>query len=774
MSMKKSVIIVSGLCALSLVAGVMITLAKENIKEAQAGAQNVTLVKDNFNTSGYAGDYNPNKWVHTGEKTIKQNDDSESYFNNPGTSTDYCGENMFYGSKEVIRNLEYFQFDVKFFTALNKNYWLGIKFNKQLTGPNGVSAYNGPVMLYADKLTYFTGEPDCRIDSKPSNYTSSSLSWATGVGDEPNVWLTLRFEPVDETHLRTYIVRQGQEFDINKSIVYALNNMNNFNFLNCQIGIQCCNEAKYALDNFIVKGENIDITETYTNEWEDEEENPLMVQTNNGKGGYEYAGDSYLEFYAGSKDGDRLFAKKTAKEDTSLSQKVHVIDATFTVKFPADAENNEQIAYAFGLAGMEAELETAGGLFLLNKSNLTVKIPDKDDLVFALPASATGENGLVINIVVQKDGDMFIKLDGDTKTATGMKTYVGYTGFATVGTITHPITVEDVHIKNTTYFVPVTKSVTHNFSNNFWGNEGFEDFYVTNGGVGNIDAVDGKLKLTGCVDGCFFGSAYEYDSFILDYKLCSIYVETAYLNGNDAECDSDDRNHSKIHTWIGVDLSRSSKTYSKWGSYGMPHFEICPPSSWEYEHLQFYTDEKSPLDAAEVAATIKRYQPIPTSLFKPLQYDGVLKQASEIKEEDYLCVRWVSDGTNLTLYLKTNGESEFTKYAMIPNLELNGYFALSNPGYLYCEYDDFSMANTSALYVCADNEAPETITETDTVIIYDGAGGSMNLDEEIQLNAGAIINMLLASTIALGVTTVGAAVAVVVLIVKLKKKKKSA
>ena len=89
--MKKSIFIVSGLCALSLAAGVMLTLAKENAREAQASAQNVTVVKDNFNGAAYAGDYNPEKWLHTGEKSIKQTEESESFFYNPGTSTDYCG-----------------------------------------------------------------------------------------------------------------------------------------------------------------------------------------------------------------------------------------------------------------------------------------------------------------------------------------------------------------------------------------------------------------------------------------------------------------------------------------------------------------------------------------------------------------------------------------------------------------------------------------------------------------------------------------------------------
>lgn len=769
--MKKSILIVSGLCALTMAAGVLLTLAKENIKEAQASAQNIIIVKDNFNGSAYAGDYDSSKWLHSGEKSIRQNETSESFFYNPGTSTDYCGENMFYGTKKVITNIEYVQFDLKCYKA---GMWLGVKFNKQVTGPNGDSAYNGPVMIYPDKLVYFTAESDITIDHRPDGYSASSLSWAIGEPTGLNMWLTFRFVPVDETHMKAYVVKQGEEIDPDKYLGYSLNHMNNFNFLNAQVGIQCCNENSYAIDNFMIKGDNINLIETYANEWEDEEDNPMMVQTNNGKGGYEYSGDSHLEFYAGSALGDKLLAKRQVKEDTSLSQTVRVIDATFTVAFDPEADAEEKVAFVFGLNSAASELESAAGLVIFDKANATIRIPGEEDVVTALPADITGDGGLVVNVTVIKNGTLKATFGNFVVTATGVKGQKGYTGFATVSTIAHVVKVEDTLIKNTTYFVPVTKSVTHNFSNNFWGNEGYEDFYVTTGNVGSMDAVNGKLKLEGCVDGAFFGSAYQYDSFILDYKLCSIYVETAYLTGNDADADPEDRFHSKIHTWIGLDLSRSIKTYSTWGSYGMPHFEICPSTTSEYVHLQFYTNDDSPLDRAEVAASIKRYQPIPTSLFRPLQYDGVLKQVSEIKEEDYLCVRWVSDGSNLTLYLKTNGESEFTKYAMIPNLELNGYFALSNPGYLYCEYDDFSMANTSPLYVCADNEAPETVTVTETEIIYDGANTDVNLLEELRLNSGGLLNVLLTTTIILGVTTLGASAALVVVLVSKKKKKTDA
>ena len=772
--MKKSILIVSSLCALTMAAGVLLTLAKENIKEAQAGAQNVTIVKDNFNSSAYAGDYDPNKWMHVGEKSIKQNEGAESFFYNPGSSTDYCGENLFYGTKQVITNIKYIQFDVKFYEPLRENYWLGFKFNKEVSKPNGVNAYNGPIMIYADKLVYFTGETDISLDHTPEGYTSGSLTWATGEPDVTGRWLTFRFEPVDETHLKAYCVKQGQEIDPDKYLGYKLNHMDNFNFLNAQLGIQCCNHNRYALDNFMIKGDNINLNEEYDNDWMDDERNPMMVQTNNGRGGYEYSGDSHLEFCAGSDVGDRLLAKRVVKEDTSLSQTVRVIDATFTIAFNENADEDEKVAYVFGLSAARLPLEDAAGMIIFNKTNATIRISGEEDAVRALPPAITSDLGLVVNVAVIKDGTLKVAFGDVTETFYGVQSQKGYTGFVTMSEITHIVKVEDTFIKNTTYYVPVTKSVTHNFSNNFWGNKGYEDFYVTTASVGDMHAEDGKLKLTGCVDGCFFGSAYQYDSFILDYKLCSIYVETAYLKGNDEEADPEDRLHSKIHTWIGIDLSRSTKEYSTWGSYGVPHFEICPSSSSEYEHLQFYTSDDSPLNAAEVAESIYRYQPIPTSLFKPLQYDGVFKQKSEIKESDYLCVRWVSDGTNLTLYLKTNGEAEFTKYAMIPNLELNGYFALANPGYLYCEYDDFSMANTSPLYICADNEVPETIIETETEIIYDGANTDVNLLEELRLNSGGLLNILLTTTIILGVTTVGASVALVVVLVNKKKKKTDA
>ena len=79
------------------------------------------------------------------------------------------------------------------------------------------------------------------------------------------------------------------------------------------------------------------------------------------------------------------------------------------------------------------------------------------------------------------------------------------------------------------------------------------------------------------------------------------------------------------------------------------------------------------------------------------------------------------------------------------------------------------MANTSPLYTCADNEAPETITVTETEIIYDGANPDVNYTDEISLNAGGLEKTFLITTIVLGVMTLGLGAGLAVVLIKKKK-----
>lgn len=744
----------------------------QNFTKAEAGAHNTIVVQDNFNNADFKGDYDPAKWVHVGEKTIKQSEESETYMYSKGTAS-VCGEALFFGTKTVMTNVEYIQFDIKFFTS----GWISPKFYKNsLEAPDGDNAYTGPFLIQKDKVTtHSTGT----VVSDPVGGTGS-YAWATGQANMINEWITFKFIPINATQIKMCVARQGATIDETKFVTFGLNanGQTMFDYQNCQFGFQSEGSTSYGIDNIKIKADGVNINETFANSYEDEEANPLCFIKSKPNGEeYYITGISDLRFFSGGKLGDRLIAKKAVVEDTSVSQTVNVITAGFTVKFPSSA--TEEIAYVFGLSTSSADLTTCGGLLLINKTRALFKIYENGEQIttdsentVAMPSTITSDNGVALLFKLQKSGAASLYADGNLIKESFEKpvtTYIGYTGLLAYSDISNVIYVDDVTIRNCTYFVPTTKSVTHNFSNNFFGNPGYEDFYIPTNHSGRVYADNGKLNYEGCADDVFFGSAYEYDAFILDYKLCSVYVDSAYLNNDAENIDYDDRTHTGPSKWIGLDCSRKVKTFNSYGSYGMFFFEIAPRHGLDREHLQFWNNSDSPLVKSDIEASIIRYEGIPTSYFRALQYDGVTKQLSDIKEEDYLCIRWVSDGSSLYLYLKTNGESEFTLYAKVPGLELNGYFALSNTGYTYLQYDDFSMANTSPLYTCADNEAPETITVTETEIIYDGANPDVNYTDEISLNAGGLEKTFLITTIVLGVTTLGLGAGLAVVLIKKKK-----
>ena len=141
------------------------------------------------------------------------------------------------------------------------------------------------------------------------------------------------------------------------------------------------------------------------------------------------------------------------------------------------------------------------------------------------------------------------------------------------------------------------------------------------------------------------------------------------------------------------------------------------------------------MDKDSVVTT--QVKPIPASLFKDIQYDGVLTEKQNIDEGDALCVRLVMENGTLSLYLKKASETSFTKYYEAKNLKATGYVALRCTGYTYLELDDFSMANTSPVYICAENHVPETIIKEEEIIIYDRGNLDVNWDEEVKLNKGS-------------------------------------
>ncbi|MBQ4268599.1 MAG: hypothetical protein IJB97_02990, partial [Clostridia bacterium] len=264
---------------------------------------------------------------------------------------------------------------------------------------------------------------------------------------------------------------------------------------------------------------------------------------------------------------------------------------------------------------------------------------------------------------------------------------------------------------------------------------------------------DGKLVWEGTSDESVFGSAHEYDSFIMDYKVCNIYVGTA---------DMADGAKTAAGKWIGLDIGRSKATIKGWAEYAMFYFQITPTG--QTSNVSFYTNANSKVDKDSVVTT--QVKPIPAELWKAIQYDGVLTEKQHVDEGDAVCVRWVMENDVLSLYLKKASETAFTKYFEAKNLQATGYVSLRCTGYTYLELDDFSMANTSSVYICAENHVPEKIIEKEEVIIYDRGNVDVNWNEEVKANEKSGCGSAISSV---GLTTATLALAGVALLKKRRK-----
>lgn len=779
--MKRKVLIMSTLISLTAGLGMLLGVANQDVLKADATEQKSLIVRDNFNDSLYADSFNPSKWSQVGEDSIKQTVVEDTFFLNDG-SAPLNGEHLFLGTKRIITNLEYFQFDIRY----TNGGWISVKFFKELLTKERIDAaghplaYNGPtVMTYS--YMHDLGDGSVNGGESCAEYSGGSLAWGTGKASVLNDWITIRFEPISATKTKAFVFNKGEAMDSTKYMVYDLKNTDTYDFKNCQVGIQSENGAKFAVDNFRVKAEGQDeIYCGFASFNHKDDDFPFGFVSGDGAGEYIISGVSGLDLTVGSKLGDRMIAKNKVKEDETVSQSVAVIDSKFNAKFLPAATEDECMGFVFGLNEKDSELNTAGGYLELHKNKITLKVfkdgaqvsDDANNTVTlgsTLIDQLTSEIGMDFQLVVSKDGktslyryrdDKYVLMKAFQEPVTK---YAGYCGFLALSDIAHTITVDDAMIYNSSYYIPVTKSVTHNFSNDFWGNKGFEDFYVPNNMDGNIYVLNGRLHYEFCSDNAFFGSAHQYDAFILDYKLCNV------LTG--PEMNSKD--YTSPTKWIGLDLSRRTKTLSEYGTYGMALFEIVPKEDSAGVYLQFYKKDDSPVDREELIIT-RNTKPISAEMLRAVHYDNKTTFKETIPEDKFICVRWVSDGSSLSLYLKTNGETEYTWYGTIANLELNGYFALSCTGFTFLEYDDFSMANTSPIYTCADNESPEVITVTETTTIYDPGNIDVNLDEEIKLNnAGGNNTPFIIAIVALGVVVLGLGGGLVaVCIVSAKKKKK--
>ena len=730
--MKKKSLLLTGILSAIGALALLVSNVKTPIK-ADASLTSHIYLEDKFNNPSFKGSFDSDMWVANGSH-IRQSEDGESYLENPGIAAS-SGDGLFFGTKGIVHDVEYIQFDMMMPADMPNNYWIGIKF---LT--NSININDTEFAEYTYNAAYAFTPVNYWI--LHSNYESVSMSGSsysemTTYLNIKGYWISYKMVPSSESSAKLYLAKQGEAFNNSKYITLTSTNTNKVNFLNCQFGFQSSNPAsKYCVDNVKIKGSDVNVDYTFDSYDEDESvlENKLL---NDEKRPFTLICSSDLYIPVGTNANESLVSKKATKDPGDAPTGIKVLDVSFTAYIPSSASTSDAFGFAFGLDETSSALSTAGGLVEFSKSNIIVKLLKDGALVQEGTANTTTLQSTVelaqINLIVWLNGNLEVKVNDDVLISLTQKVnkYMGHFGIFALSSPTARMEVDDVRVGYETYYVPVTKSVTHNFSNNFWGNEGYEDFYVAAGGYGSLDAKDGKLTYERCADGAMFGSAHQYDCFILDYKLCSI--KTGPEPDDPTEVITD---YTRVDKWTGLDLSRSVREFSNYGSYLMVLVKIVPKETDDSVWAEPWVNPAYPgtnADYNQVTRDMKR-SPIPADMFRAIQYDGMSKQLSDIKESDAVCFRWISYGNKLELYLKTAGDIEFTKYATFNNIDLQGYFCLTCTGYTTVQYDDFSMANTSPIYICADNEEPETIVQTETEIIYDPANVDVNLAEEIKIN----------------------------------------
>ena len=390
---------------------------------------------------------------------------------------------------------------------------------------------------------------------------------------------------------------------------------------------------------------------------------------------------------------------------------------------------NDSLSFAFGI---KDETDYKKGCVTLDMYANGIKFAQVDtegvkrDLTEKVKTDKLVKEATTLRLTANKDGQIRAYVNDELLLESKVLTadyYAGAMGYIVTEDKANSgvVMVDQIQVYTTRYKVPVTKSVTHNFSNDYFGKQDFEDFIMNSTGGGQY-VQDGRLVWDGLSDYSYFGSAHEYDDFILEFKICNILTSE---NKSDIHATGLDR-------WLGIDIAKSVPGLEEYGSSAVFMFNIN--SQNEYDGIGYYVAAESNVDKAAIPSNIKLNNKIPSSLFKAISYDNNRTFKTDIAEKDAVCVRWVAERGTLRLYLKKACELNYTLYTVIENVDTTGYVALCCTGYTFLELDDFSMSNISSVYVPADNYVPETIIKTEEVFIYDRGNVDVNGATEAQLN----------------------------------------
>ncbi len=375
---------------------------------------------------------------------------------------------------------------------------------------------------------------------------------------------------------------------------------------------------------------------------------------------------------AGAK-GDKIVAKKLATNDDSIIANMDVLTAKFDVKLTAGS-----FIFAFGLDtngnitadsfGVKVEKTS---ITIIDFNGTSLDYAEETDVINYLKAKNVSK-GSTIEIRVNKDQSVKVFENGtelrdlfdNIALTKGINNYAGSCGFF-VEKATTNATIDNAVITAVNYHVPVSKSVSTNFADDYKGSPLSPDFVFSADEASKFAVKNGTLVYAGSSDTDYIGSSFEYDAFIVDYKLTSISTDSA----EDA--------------WIGLDFGRSAKD-AEIGANATLAFNLVGGDV-------FLANGEGDVDVINT---------LPTDIFTNLK-------AETVNTYDVLNVRFIAKDSILSLYVKTAGDIDFVHYADVKNVDVSGYLALVSSGDVHMVIDDLAIINQSPIYDVPTNEAPE-------------------------------------------------------------------
>lgn len=718
-------------------------------------------VSDSFDNASTIGSYDMELWSAIASEDVfvaEQLTDPEKVLQFKGSGPN--GENTVLISKDWYWEIHSLSFDMKV-PAMGS--WIGLDFPDIIEPEEylGDNKERGKPMCYG---SYKAGAGD-DFGFSDTDWTY----WGFGSKSVADTWVSVKIVPKNEKTATLYMAPKGQEFVTSKGKEITLSEGRSFH--NCNIVFVDYAFSGYMLDNIVIETD----TGTYAEDFNDESNDlfdliTFLSSTQNFSAQVVEDGAVRSLRVSNAAQGDRLITNDDIEQlDEHLADSEQVLQASFQLDM-SNGDPEQELAYVFGLETKSADcFANSWGLVLNKNSGRLVRFEaDGTETVMARSDFRSGMNGSTVSLRVNKDGSFTVSENGSQiLSGSGVTNYAGYSGFAAKTAITQPVYLDDVVISNGIYHVVTTKSYSDDFSTNRLSADGNSD-HAYKAVSGTVNVSNGELVYSGCLDGTFFGPAYEYETFEMTFELTSI------LGTDDP---NETQNGTYLNNWIGIDFGKKSVNTSGYGNYGMLLIRVRPGSleePWETTSCTLYKKENvSSLRGEEVI----QVNPIPTSYFTDITYDEKTKQREDISPDAAVCFKLVATEAQMELYMKRADQEEYTLYTVVKGAEPYGYMGITCTGWTYWSIDNFAIKNTAQIY----NEAPEVIIKEPELVSYEDrglAGEDTGWEEELALNAAYVpaaapVNWGLIAGVA-GAVVVVAAVTLLIVLRKSKKKEAEA